>query len=375
MKFASVLEGRSLVICVGSGGVGKTTTAAAIALYAAREGKKVLVLTIDPARRLANSLGLSQFGNDETRIELSSLSATGELWAMMLDNRKTFDDLISRLAPDDNTREAILGNRIYRATADNIVGSQDYMATEKLYDVVIDGDYDLVVLDTPPVKNALDFLDAPGRLARFLDKRIMKWFLAPYDERRIFGRLVRGTSALVFRLLSHIFGRDFLKDLSEYFNVFKDLYDGFRERQEAVVELFGSDQTAFVVVCAPNGPSVEVASFFIEELERRKMNNPGVVVNQRHLTLGQSLDPEVLLGEQTRQAAGPDGEALARRLLARLKAAHHRLQELSEVENELVKELRVELRKNQALWSVPRFEQEVHDLAGLDRVGQTLFRG
>jgi anion-transporting ArsA/GET3 family ATPase len=375
MKFNSVLDGRSLVICVGSGGVGKTTTAASIALHSARSGKKVLVLTIDPARRLANSLGLKQFGNDETQIDLSELSASGELWAMMLDNRKTFDDLISRLAPDEGAKEAILNNRIYRATADNIVGSQDYMATEKLYDVVIQGDYDLVVLDTPPVKNALDFLDAPGRLARFLDKRIMKWFLAPYDEGRIFGRLVRGTSALVFRLLSYIFGRDFLKDLSEYFNVFKDLYDGFRERQEAVVALFGSEQTAFVVVCAPNGPSVEVASFFIEELERRGMNNPGVVVNQRHLTLGEKLDPEAVIGEQTRQTAGPEGEALARQMLARLRAAHHRLHELSAVEQILVDGLKKQLRKNQDLWSVPRFEQEVHDLAGLDRVGQTLFEG
>ena len=271
MTLAQLIKTRQLIICVGSGGVGKTTSAASIALRAALEGRKVLVLTIDPAKRLANALGLSRFGNEETKIDISSLNEdTGELWAMMLDNRKTFDDLISRLAPDAKAKEAILNNRIYRATADNIVGSQDYMATEKLYDVVIKSDYDLVVLDTPPVKNALDFLDAPGRLARFLDKRIMKWFLAPYDERKIFGRLIRGTSALVFRLLSYIFGRGFLKDLSEYFNVFKDLYDGFRERQEAVVELFESDQTAFVVVCAPNGPSLEVARFFVEELNFRR---------------------------------------------------------------------------------------------------------
>lgn len=374
MNFGSVLDGRSLVICVGSGGVGKTTTAASISLRAAKSGKKVLVLTIDPARRLANSLGLKQFGNDETQIDLSSLSdATGELWAMMLDNRKTFDDLISRLAPDPQSKEAILNNRIYRATADNIVGSQDYMATEKLYDVVIQGDYDLVVLDTPPVKNALDFLDAPGRLARFLDKRIMKWFLAPYDERKIFGKLIRGTSAVVFRLLSYIFGRGFLKDLSEYFNVFKDLYDGFRERQEAVVELFESDQTAFVVVCAPNGPSLEVASFFIEELERRKMNNPGVIVNQRHMTLDHDANAEEVMGDRVREVAGTENDSTARQLMARLKAAHQRLRQMSLVEDGLVSDLSSKLRRNQKIWSVPRFEEEVHDLQSLDRVGSTLF--
>ena len=292
---------------------------------------------------------------------------------MMLDNRKTFDDLISRLAPDAQSKEVILNNRIYRATADNIVGSQDYMATEKLYDVVIQGDYDLVVLDTPPVKNALDFLDAPGRLARFLDKRIMKWFLAPYDERKIFGRLIRGTSAVVFRLLSYIFGRGFLKDLSEYFNVFKDLYDGFRERQEAVVDLFESDQTAFVVVCAPNGPSLEVASFFIEELERRNMNNPGVIVNQRHMTLDENVAAEEVLGDRIRTTMGTDDDPIIRQLLTRLKAAHHRLRQMSLVEDRLVADLETTLRNNQKIWSVPRFEEEVHDLDSLDRVGAKLF--
>ena len=291
---------------------------------------------------------------------------------MMLDNRNTFDDLISRLAPDPQSKEAILNNRIYRATADNIVGSQDYMATEKLYDVVIQGDYDLEVLDTPPVKNALDFLDAPGRLARFLDKRIMKWFLAPYDERKIFGKLIRGTSAVVFRLLSYIFGRGFLKDLSEYFNVFKDLYDGFRERQEAVVDLFESDQTAFVVVCA-QWPSLEVASFFIEELERRKMNNPGVIVNQRHMTLDHDANAEEVMGDRVREVAGTENDSTARQLMARLKAAHQRLRQMSLVEDGLVSDLASKLRRNQKIWSVPRFEEEVHDLQSLDRVGSTLF--
>ena len=192
---------RQLVVCVGSGGVGKTTTAAAIGLQAAIAGRKVLVLTIDPARRLANSLGLSRFGNDETQIDLSALpEAKGELWAMMLDQQKTFDDLIERISPSEERRDAILNNRVYRATADNISGSQDYMATEMLFDVVESGRYELVVLDTPPVKNALDFLDAPGRLARFLDKRVMKWFLSPYDKKRVFGRLLNSTSAVDTRI-------------------------------------------------------------------------------------------------------------------------------------------------------------------------------
>jgi anion-transporting ArsA/GET3 family ATPase len=373
-NLSEVIAGKRLVVCVGSGGVGKTTTAAAIALQAAVAGRKVLVLTIDPARRLANSLGLSRFGNDELQIDLSSLpGAKGELWAMMLDNKKTFDDLIQQIAPDEVRREAILNNRIYRATADNISGSQDYMATEKLHDVVIGGRYDLVVLDTPPVKNALDFLEAPGRLARFLDRRVMKWFLEPYDKERVFGRLLSGTSAVIFRLLSHIFGSEFLDDLSEYFNHFRDLYDGFRERQEAVERMFfDQSATAFLVVCAPNGPSLEVAAFFLDELAKRRMPNPGVIVNQRHVARGVEVSAEAELGAVATASASELSGPTARSLLARLGAAHRRLRELSEHEELLVREVRGHMRGGQSLWSVPRMPEEVHDLNGLSSVGAAL---
>ena len=370
-----LIDDRKLVVCVGSGGVGKTTTAASIALQAAIRGRKVLVLTIDPARRLANSLGLSRFGNDETRIDLSALPhAKGELWAMMLDNQKTFDDLIRRIAPSPEQRDAILNNRIYRATADNISGSQDYMATEKLFDVVESGRYELVVLDTPPVKNALDFLEAPGRLARFLDKRVMKWFLSPYDKERVFGRLLTGTSAVVFRLLSYVFGREFLDDLAEYFQHFRDLYDGFRERQESVVQMFHDHRrTSFLIVCAPNGPSLEVARFFLDELHARKMPNPGVIINQRHLTLGSALDAREQLAQPIDTLGSDVSEGARASLLARLGASHRRLLRLSQIESGLVTELLKALRPDQVSWQVPRLEDEVNDLNGLSQVGGHLF--
>jgi anion-transporting ArsA/GET3 family ATPase len=371
-----LIANRKLVVCVGSGGVGKTTTAAAIGLQAAIAGRKVLVLTIDPARRLANSLGLSRFGNDETRIDLSALpEAKGELWAMMLDQQQTFDDLIKRISPNEERRDAILNNRVYRATADNISGSQDYMATEKLYDVVESDRYELVVLDTPPVKNALDFLDAPGRLARFLDKRVMKWFLSPYDKDRVFGRLLTSTSAVVFRLLSHVFGREFLDDLAEYFQHFRDLYDGFRERQEAVVEMFHDRQrTSFFIVCAPNGPSTEVARFFLDELRARRMPNPGIIVNQRHLTLGEQLDARAELEGSLTGLAGEVPSTAANSLMARLGAAHRRMLGLSKAEASIVSGLLSALQASQMSWQVPRLDDEVNDLAGLARVGSYLFR-
>lgn len=364
---------RRLILCVGSGGVGKTTVAASLALRAAREGRRVLVLTIDPARRLANALGLKRFGNEETRIPLEG--TTGELWAMMLDSRHAFDTLIARVAPDPEKRRKILENNVYRNIADSIAGSQEYMATEKLYDVMSSGRYDLVVLDTPPVKNALDFLESPGRLARFLDKRIMKWFLTPYDEGKVFGRFMMGTSAVVFRLLGHIFGREFLQDISEFFHHFRDLYEGFKDRHEAVVNYFRDPATTFLVVCAPGDPSVETAQYFLDEFRRRDLPGAGVIVNQVHRTSGHTLDPDVVLGP----LAGQQTEGLAphtsERLLARLGAAHRRLRELSALEEGYIQQVAGRLSPGQQLWRVPRLESQVHDIHSLDMVGRALLGG
>ena len=359
---------KRLLVCVGSGGVGKTTSAASIALAGAMAGRRALVLTIDPARRLANSLGLTEIGNTEHRIVLDEpvfgQRVTGELWAMMLDAPSTFDDVIRRVARDPATRDAIFGNRIYRSIAGSFSGSQEYMATERLFDVVQSGRYDLVVLDTPPVKNALDFLDAPGRLSRFLDKQVMKRLIAPEndDGGGLFGsRLLAGTTAVVYRLLGHIFGAEFLSEIAAFFSLFRDLYDGFRERHEAVEKMFAAPTTAFVVVAAPTEPSMEVAGFFFNELRARKLPLAGLVVNQVHQAQYETPDVEQLLGEQARQfdsvAAAP--------LLARLESAHGRLRALAAVEAKRVAELRKQAGAGVTVRVVPRFAAAVHDLAGL----------
>jgi anion-transporting ArsA/GET3 family ATPase len=352
-----------LIVCVGSGGVGKTTSAASIALAGAYAGRRALVLTIDPARRLANSLGLSEFGNQERRIALDP-QVKGELWAMMLDAPSTFDDVISRVAKDAATRDAIYANRIYRSIAASFSGSQEYMATERLFDVVQSGRYDLVVLDTPPVKNALDFLDAPGRLARFLDKQIMKRLIAPEDEdgSGLFGgRLLGGATAVAYRLLGHIFGQEFLGDIAGFFSLFRDLYDGFRERHEAVERMFADASTAFLIVAAPTEPSMEVAGFFFDELRTRKLPLRALVVNQVHASRFDTPDVDELLGAAARridaEAAGP--------LLARLESAHGRLRALSELEGRRVAELRRRAGPTVDVRVVPRIPGEVHDLAGL----------
>ncbi|MDP2314516.1 MAG: ArsA-related P-loop ATPase [Pseudomonadota bacterium] len=370
-SLAQLVEKQRLLVCVGSGGVGKTTSAAAIGLRAAMRGRRVLVLTIDPARRLANSLGLSEFGNTEVRIDLGD-RGTGELWAMMLDAPSTLDDVISRVAKDTATRDAIFANKIYRHMAGSFSGSQEYMATERLYDVYGSDRYDLIVLDTPPVKNALDFLESPGRLARFLDRQIMKWFLTPYEEEKVFGkRFLMGTSAVVYRLLGHIFGREFLDELSVFFALFRDLYDGFRERHEAVGRLFAASTTSFLVVSAPTEPSVDVAGFFLDELRTRKLPIGGVLVNQVHSASTSVPDVDALLGAEARgidaTTAGP--------LLARLGAAHRRLRELAALEAARVEEVRRATGSSTWVRVVPRMPEEVHDLDGLLRLHVNLFDG
>ena len=225
---------RILVAC-GSGGVGKTTTAAALALRAARSGRRVLVCTIDPSRRLATSLGLNQLSGKPRAIELSRLAPPpargGALWAMVLDVKSTFDALVARHTPDAAARERILGNRFYRHISAALAGSHEYMAMEKLLELSADERWDLVVLDTPPTRHALDFLEAPDRLVDFLDTSVLRWFLRPYFVAgRLTLKVATRTGAIAFRLADRFLGLQFLQDLSEFFLAFESMYDGFKER-------------------------------------------------------------------------------------------------------------------------------------------------
>ena len=365
---------KKLVICVGAGGVGKTSMAAAMGVEAALQGKKVLVLTIDPAKRLANSLGLQEFGNEALQIDLSSLKeSTGELWAMMLDGQHAFHELIDRVTKDEKTKKNIYENNIYQSIAETIVGNQEYMATEKLYDVVQSGKYDLIILDTPPVKNALDFLESPGKMAQFVDKRVMKWFLqSSGDKKRLLGRLLSGTSGALFRLLGHVFGKDFLEDIVIFFNSFKGLYEGFHERHQAVEQLFRDKNTSFVIVCAPTEPAVEVASFFVKELEQRNMPLIGVIANQCHLLKEKSSSFPKSLEEEIQKTGESISSGVASIFYARLSMAYRRLEMLHEFEQKLVQGIEDGLGREQFLQRIPRLPGEVHDIQALHVVGQFL---
>jgi anion-transporting ArsA/GET3 family ATPase len=338
-----IVAGAKICICAGAGGVGKTSTSAAIALGAAARGRKAAVLTIDPAKRLANALGLERLGNEPRRVR--GVAGDGELWAMMLDAKRTFDDLVETYASDDRTRDAVLSNRIYQELSSAVSGSQEYMAMEKLYELHMQGDFDLLVLDTPPTRNALDFLDAPERLHRFIDSRSLRFFLSPGVK-----LLGRG-SGLLFAVLQRVTGIDLLRDLSDFFQSFGDMSEGFRVRAERVNELLGSDAATFVLVAAPRRDAIDDAIFFHDQLEARGMPFGGVVVNRFHEARGsdERIDLVSALGKELAdkvESNYADYEVLATRDRANLRRLTERL-------------------NGEPVTVVPELDGDVHDLDGL----------
>ena len=350
-----LLTRKEVCICAGPGGVGKTTTSAAIALGMAERGRKVAVLTIDPAKRLADSLGLPELGNEERRVEVAG---PGELWAMMLDAKRTFDELIELHAPDERTRDAVLANPIYQELSSAVAGSQEYMAMEKLFELHREGRYDLLVLDTPPSASAFDFLDAPGKLAGFIDSRSLQLFTAPG---RLGSRLVGRGGGALFSVMRRVTGIDLLEDLSKFFRSFAGMSSGFRERAERVQGLFASPRTAFVLVTSPRPRAMREALEFHHRLLGAGLPFGGVVVNRVHV---------VERGATADGLAELAGQELARKVADSL-ADNRRLAEGDRANLEMLR--RALGRKPMA--EVPELEGEVHDLAGLRAVGGHLFRG
>jgi anion-transporting ArsA/GET3 family ATPase len=358
---APLLEGRRIVVCAGSGGVGKTTTAAALAMGMAERGLKVVVVTIDPAKRLADSLGLEELGNeprlvDPARFSEHGVEIRGELWALMLDAKRTFDELIERLAPDKATVDDVLSNRIYQQLSSAVAGSQEFTAIAKLYELDQEGDYDLLVLDTPPSRNALDFLDAPGRLAGFFQGRAIKMFLRPAG---LGGRILGRGTGVVFGLMERITGIDLLHDLSVFFRALGGMIDGFTERAYRVGALLEDPGTTFLIVTAPRHDPVEEAIFFHRKLVDAGMPFGGLVVNRLHRAQDGALPPEL---------AAELGEDLA----GRVAAAAHELSALADRDAANVEHLRSRLGDPPTI-VVPELDDDVHDVEGLALVRGHLF--
>ncbi|HEX6585590.1 MAG TPA: ArsA-related P-loop ATPase [Solirubrobacterales bacterium] len=365
-SITEITEGRGICICAGSGGVGKTTTSAAIAAGLASRGQKVAVLTIDPAKRLADSLGLKELDNEPRKVdprlfEAAGAEMRGELWAMMLDAKATFDELVRKHAPDAETRDRILENRIYRQLSNALAGSQEYMAMEKLFEIHQEGLYDFLVLDTPPSRNALDFLDAPKRLTQFIEGRGMQMFMKPTG---LATRVVGRGSSMAMSVLKRITGLDLLTDLSDFFQAFSGMVDGFRERAKRVSELLADPATTFVVVCGPQGEPITEAVYFHRKLVEAKLPVGGVIVNKVHY----ETEADLASGEVQTDLNG----LLADELADRVASNFADYQALAQRDARNVDHLMGELRPK-AVIRIPYLDEDVHDLGGLLKIDRYLF--
>jgi anion-transporting ArsA/GET3 family ATPase len=369
-----------IIVCCGSGGVGKTTTAAAIGLRAAERGRQVCVLTVDPARRLAQSMGLTSLDNTPRLVDGVDESARGSLHAMMLDMKRTFDEIVE--AHSDPARAAqILANPFYQSLSSSFAGTQEYMAMEKLGQLRRSNEWDLIVVDTPPSRSALDFLDAPERLGRFLDGRLIKVLTAPVKATRPFGRVLNAGLSVMTGALTKLLGGQVLRDAQTFITAFDTMFGGFRERAEATYRLLQAPGTSFLVIAMPEPDALREASYFVERLAEERMPLAGLILNRVHspvsgesgssqLSAARSLAAAETLEATSQNAGGapeaPPGYSAAAAAL-RLHAGRMNLG---------TRERRVAGSFMSAHPAVPVIEvpalpEDVHDLAGLRRVGES----
>jgi anion-transporting ArsA/GET3 family ATPase len=388
---AALLRDRHIIVCVGTGGVGKTTLAASIALAGAQLGRRVAVLTIDPARRLADALGIAELGNQPTdlpreRLDALGVPPEGRLAALMLDRKRTFDELVARFADSEQARERILGNRIYQQLSDALAGSAEYSAMEKVFELSERGDFDLIVVDTPPSQHALDFLEAPRRLVEFLDSRMVQVLLHPAFAAGRFGmKLFQRSTERVLRLVERVSGVAFLEDISEFLLAFEGMSEGFRERARLVQARLVGPDAAFVLAASPAQQSTRHALDMLARLSAAGVPLAGLVVNRVHVWPGAGPTPDRVPADGSDDAAeralaaaftrseGPafpaDEAARAAFAAADGYAAWVRADEKSTAElTARVAQTGGFVRR------VPELSGDVHDLEGLARVAGWVFR-
>jgi len=374
-----LLAANEVVVTCGSGGVGKTTTAAALAAMAAAHlGGRVLVLTVDPARRLANALGLEQFGNVEREVPAAAFTEVGikprgRLFAAMLDTKASWDDLVRLHAPDDATRDAILANPLYQNITGKFVQSHDYIAMERLYEIHSSGRYDLIVVDTPPTRNAIDFLEAPDRMADFFGSRLLRWLTAPARS-----RVLNFASKPFYTIADRILGSQFLEDIGEFFLLFQTMYDGFVERSQAVSRLLGDHGTTFVVVSTLEPAPAQEAEFFIEALTERKLHLGALVLN-KVLPADLFSSAAAKVADRLCQDPAPIAAAAADRVEDTEQVARV-LKEVAEsfLNYRLVASREAEEAARlgtpaEVVATVPYLADDIHDLAGLLVIGDHLW--
>ncbi len=386
-RLAEIVDGHRIVVCAGSGGVGKTTTAATLALWGALRGRRAIVLTIDPARRLADSLGVGPIGNTPCQVEpeaLGSLGAptSGTLTAMMLDQKGSWDELVSRHAPSEDVRDNILANTFYRQLSQSFAGSQEYMAVEQLGELDACGRYDLIIVDTPPTQHAIDFLEAPDRLLAFLDKKIVRWFVRPgFTAGWSTLQTMNKTVGFLLRKIEDATGVVALGQVTDFFGSMGELFDGFEERVERVTALLRDPTTAFVLVAGPGEQVLGQVDYLASQMAERQMPLKGVIMNRVHeLLSGVEADERSTEGvaaaiaspvRRALEAAEVDAspQEVATQLAANLVAWQARARG-DALRTEI---FRGGLPPGVPLVQVPDLPSDIHDLAGLASLHGFLF--
>lgn len=369
-KLVDVLLERRIIVCVGSGGVGKTTTAATLALAAARRGKRTLVLTIDPAKRLANSLGLAALGHqvqevDRALVRNGAPSDRGELHAMMLDQKAAFDEIVQKHARDPEAVSRILANPVYAQISGSLAGSQEYAAMAKLHDFDQTGVWDTIIVDTPPTAHALDFLDAPRKLSEAIDSPAIDWFRKLQSGSGSGWSLVGKTGAFVLKRLAKFVGSQFINDLSVFFTEFNDILGGFRQRAEETFSLLRQPRVGFVLVASPEPMAVREALFFHERLVTAQMPFVGFVINKVHPALPITADEPAIASALAEhpgvRSLGLSATSL-RMAAQELFAAHGELETLAEADRMAVARMREAGGPDALVIQVPLLRDDVHDV-------------
>jgi anion-transporting ArsA/GET3 family ATPase len=376
-RLDALVERDTIVICCGSGGVGKTTMAAVIAQEAARRGRDAVVVTIDPAKRLANALGLDALSDAPSEVPRplwdpeGTAPARGRLSALMLDTKTTFDRLVTRYAVGEDQAERILANGFYRNVSGALSGTQEYMAMEKLYELHESGGYEIIVVDTPPTRHALDFLDAPDRLLRMLDNRIFRLLMMPT---RAYLRVASIAVQTFLRTVSRVVGSDVVDDIVSFFRAFEGMETGFRERAERVRALLANSGAAFVLVTSPRRDAIDEAQFFAQRLERDGRIVGALIVNRVHPAFGSELSEGLRLrAHELRDSTKGESHADAG---ARLAALYDNLADFNEIaarERGHLADLTARIG-SAAVAYVPFLSRDVHDLDALSEIGDAIFR-
>jgi anion-transporting ArsA/GET3 family ATPase len=375
--FADLVEHGHVVICCGSGGVGKTTTAAVLAVEGARRGRDAVVVTIDPAKRLANALGLDALSNEPREIDRARWDPKGEapssgrLSAMMLDTKSTFDGLVTRYAASPDQAERILENGFYRNVSGALGGTQEYMAMEKLHELHEEGGFDLIVVDTPPSRHALDFLDAPKRLLRLLDNRIFRLLMVPT---RTYLRVAGAAVQAFIRTVSRVVGTEVVDDIVAFFRAFEGMETGFRERAARVQVLLADPSTRFVLITSPRRDAVEEARYFADKIGEHDLEVDAMIVNRVHPRFGDEVAQGLRMRADSLRTLVPDdaGAEVARDRLAARYDNLADFNQIADAERAHLEAVRVRIGQA-AIAFVPFLARDVHDFDALHEVGTLLF--